>query len=133
MTMDERDQRARDASRIIWGLFVIIVGLVLLADRTDLIPFHFSGNFWPLVLIMLGVLKLAQPLDARRGRTRRSGGFLIFVGGWGLINELHIGGLDYRTSWPILVIGVGVAMVWRAWQGNPTCDNRIASGGNHAA
>jgi hypothetical protein len=40
--------------------------------------------------------------------------WLLFVGGWGLLNEYRLFGIHYGHSWPILLIGAGVLMVWRA-------------------
>ena len=131
--MHDGDHSSRDPNRIIWGAFIIAIGLILLADRTGLVGWRYAGSFWPLLLIAIGTLKFVQPLGAHRGRSQRSGGFLIFIGAWGLLNELHLGGLDYENSWPILVIGSGVSIVWRAWFGGSPCGARIPNGGNRAA
>jgi hypothetical protein len=109
-----------------------VFGLLLLAERVDFLNFHFRGQFWPFILIALGAAKLAQTPDPASGRSRGSGAWLLFVGVWALMAELHIGGLSYRTSWPIMVIGVGVAMVWRAVHGDQVC-GRLSNRGNHAA
>jgi cell wall-active antibiotic response 4TMS protein YvqF len=38
----------------------------------------------------------------------------VFVGCWALANEFALFGFDYGTSWPLVVIGAGVLVVWRA-------------------
>jgi hypothetical protein len=107
--------RPRNPGRIVGGLAVVLVGLSMLAEQAGFQGLHLSGRFWPLILIAIGAVRLAE-VSGRDGRprSRRVGVWLIFVGVWGLINEFHAFGLDYGTSWPILIIGAGVGMVWRA-------------------
>ncbi|MGH9373109.1 MAG: LiaF transmembrane domain-containing protein [Vicinamibacterales bacterium] len=115
-----------------WGGVVIVFGLLLLAERLEFLNFEFSGQFWPFILIAFGVARLAESPDTGAGRPRRSGGWLLYVGLWALATELNVAGLDYDTSWPLLVIGVGGTIVWRALHGNPAC-RRLSSRGPHAA
>jgi hypothetical protein len=130
--MEHRDAGARNYSQIIWGAGILAFGLLLFADRREWLTLDLSAGFWPVILIALGAGRLAQPPDPAAGHPRRAGGFLLFVGVWALLTELHVGGLDYRNSWPLIVIGVGVAMVWRALQGDPIC-GRTRPRGDHAA
>ena len=39
---------------------------------------------------------------------------MIYLGLWFFINEFHIMGFWYTSSWPLLVVGVGIGMIWRA-------------------
>jgi len=74
-----------------------------------------SEHFWPLILIVMGMARLAD--SGRNPDCRRSplgGLWFIYIGLWGLISEYRLFGLDYRTSWPLLVIGAGAGIVWRA-------------------
>ena len=99
---------------MVGGLIVMIVGLALLADRLDR-AVGFPGKFWPLILIVMGVARLTDTGTSPQGRRNtRSGGWLLFLGLWGLINEFHVFHLDYGSSWPLLVMGAGVGIVWRA-------------------
>jgi hypothetical protein len=100
--------------KVVAGVIVMIVGLSLLVDRLDW-DVRLSGHFWPLILIVIGIARLADRSAACGARRSvRSGLWLVYVGLWGLINEFHLFGLNYGTSWPLLVIGAGVGMVWRA-------------------
>ncbi len=47
----------------------------------------------------------------------RGGIWMIFIGIWGLLTEFQVFGLDYHTSWPLLIIGAGLKMVWRSLEG----------------
>ena len=111
-------------SRIVAGLIVMIVGLVLMADRLDT-AVRFPGHFWPLILVVMGAARLADSATSAEGRRNiRSGTWPLLIGLWGLINEFHVFHLDYGSSWPLLVIGAGVGIVWRALDSQRSPANR---------
>ena len=103
-------------TKIVFGLVVMLIGLILLGDRMSWPGFHWNVPLWPWILIAIGVSKLSdRPFDDRgRLRGRRSAAWLMFIGAWGLLNEYRLFGIHYGDSWPILVIGAGVFMVWRS-------------------
>lgn len=116
-----------------WGIVLILVGLVLMMDRLDWpVGLLLSARYWPFILIALGILRLMDPPVARGTghRSRRPGAWLIFIGCWGLVNEFRVFGLGYATSWPILVVGAGLSVVWRALEPGPTDTERSASHGH---
>lgn len=102
--------------RVFAGVLIIGIGLLSLAERLELLDRDYSGDGWPLVVIAVGVVVLIAPRVDRKGRapSRRPAGWLLAVGAWGLINEYKLMGLDYATSWPLLVVYAGADMVWRA-------------------
>ena len=115
----------RNNGRIFAGLAVILAGLAMLGDRVaGLHGMHLSARYWPLLLIALGLVRLSDSsLRHGRRRSRRGGAWLVFVGVWALLSEWHVLGLDFGTSWPLLVIGAGIVIVWRAF------DDPAAGGG----
>jgi hypothetical protein len=97
------------------GIAIMLVGAALLADRIGSYGLHLSGHYWPLLLVALGVVRcLNPPRPPARARSMRSGAWFVFLGGWALVNELRLFGFDYGTSWPLLIVGAGLFMVWRA-------------------
>ena len=125
MTTDD-NARPVNSGRVFGGLVILLLGLALLLDRTAIWEVRMSGHYWPLILIALGAMRLVDPPRCDgRPRSRRSGAWLLYVGCWGLINEFHLFGFDYRTSWPLLVVGAGIGMVWRAFDNNPGHSDRI--------
>lgn len=103
-------------ARVVFGIIVMLVGTLLLLDRLDWWGVRLNVPLWPWLLIVLGVVRLAdRSTDAKRcGRGRRSAVWLLFIGAWGLLNEYRLFGLHYGHSWPILLIGVGALIVWRS-------------------
>lgn len=111
------------------GFILLALGAALFLDRAGLTDVRAGQLVPPFVLIALGTSKILEgrvvelrdrsvPTPLRRGRPRRRGRsygglWLIGIGGWMLISQTHLFGLDYGTSWPIFVILAGLMMVIR--------------------
>ena len=130
-TKDSRDERraarqarreARSAGRgmtsqVLMGVLVIAVGLLFLLDNLDIIDVHDALAFWPLVFIFAGVAKL---LD-----TSSPQGYLVGLAGIGvgvvmILQRLGILYFSWRAAWPLILIGVGLMVVYRAMTGQRT-------------
>jgi len=93
------------------GLFLLAAGVLLLLDKFDIFYAGHVWNYWPLFIIAIGLGKL---LDAQFAWEYRKAFWTLFIGGWFLVSELHIFGLGYHDSWPILLIGIGITMLWKS-------------------
>jgi hypothetical protein len=114
MNNNDEPQRAHKG-RVFAGLLIIAAGAVLLADRIGISGIHLSGRYWPLLLMVLGIMRLVDPPIRRNGRRSRwTGAWFIYLSLWGFVSEFHVLGLDYSTSWPLLIVGAGIGMIWRA-------------------
>jgi hypothetical protein len=51
------------------GIILIVVGALLLANNFDLLPFGWLRQWWPVILIAVGVMSLVRP-DRGRRRSR---------------------------------------------------------------
>jgi hypothetical protein len=110
------DARRPQNGAILVGLVIMFAGLAMLIDRTGISSIHLSGRFWPFVLIAFGCARLvtsSADADGRRPSTW-SGVWFIYLGLWFFINEFQVMGFWYTSSWPLLVVGVGIGMIWRA-------------------
>jgi hypothetical protein len=107
-------------ARILLGLAIVVIGLAMLVENNEDWGIHIHAGWWPFLLIFLGVAKMILPGErGGRRRSRRSGFWLLSIGAWGLISEAQLFGLDYETSWPLLVIALGMNIVWRSMEGPP--------------
>jgi hypothetical protein len=111
------DSPRPDRGPILVGLVIIFIGLTMLVDRTGISAIHLSGRFWPGVLIAFGVARLLAPSRNGRPRSRWTGVWFVYLGLWFFVNEFHVLGLSYKTSWPLLIVGAGIGMIWRAIEG----------------
>jgi hypothetical protein len=117
--MMERHESAA-GTRVLFGLAIVLIGVAMLVERNATWGIQLNIRWWPLLLIFMGLARMAAPGE-RRGRTRsrRSGFWLLAIGAWGLISELELFGLDYSTSWPLVVVAFGMNMVWRSLENPP--------------
>jgi hypothetical protein len=112
---EQAQQRQVSRARVIFGLLIMVVGALMLANRFDW-GVRLNVPIWPWFLIVLGLVRLVNesPDGKECMSSRRTAAWLVFVGAWGLLTEYRLFGLHYGHSWPLLVVGAGVFMVWRA-------------------
>jgi predicted membrane protein len=103
-----RDPQHRQRSRIVFGAFIIVVGLFALLDNLHLFDSHLVQPFWPLVFVALGALKMAR---AGIGRSRVVGAALIVVGTAMTLQNLGLLHIHLRDWWPVLLIALGISVV----------------------
>ncbi len=102
-----RSRRGRSShGRLIVGIVFMLLGTLFLLDTVFYIDVGDIWQFWPLILVTIGVLKVVRP---RRRRSRGFGVFLTFLGGWLLLDQIGIADAD--DSWPVLLMVVGVLMI----------------------
>lgn len=102
---------ARNESRwstLAGGLILIVVGGLFLAEELELADFgNVIRDYWPAVLILFGITRLFV-------RESRGGALtMIAVGSWLQIANLGLFGFDW-SSWPLLLIFMGVAIILHA-------------------
>jgi len=108
-----------NSGAVLVGLILTFVGLALLADQTGFSAIHFTGKLWPFVMIAFGVSRfLAPPTREGRRPSRWTGIWFIYLGLWFFVNEFRVLGFWYTTSWPLLIVGTGIGMIWRAIEGS---------------
>lgn len=106
----------KDYQRNSWGhvgagIFLILTGIILLSGHFHYWVIGSAWHLWPVILLAIGLGKL---LDAQVSWEYRKAFWTLFLGSWFLISELNIWGLSYSTSWPLLLIGVGINMMWKS-------------------
>jgi hypothetical protein len=97
--------------RIVIGSLLIILGVVFICMNVGIIEHVPLTRFWPLVLILIGLGKLAA---ADSGKARWDGMWLVLLGLWFQSVTLHLLGLTYRNSWPLLLIVWGTYLTGAA-------------------
>jgi predicted membrane protein len=108
-----RDPMNRQRSGIVFGAFIIVVGLFALLDNLHLFDSHRVQPFWPLVFVALGALKLSQ---ARRGGQLIAGGVLVALGAGMTLQNLGLVHFEWRQLWPVVLILAGLHVVARSFR-----------------
>ncbi len=92
------------------GLVLIAVGLVLTLETTGVLRTAGLGRWWPLLLIGIGIVKVRQP---REDGQRAAGTAFLMVGGLFLLTTI----LAFAHSWPLLLMGFGMFLLWQGVEG----------------
>lgn len=109
---------------IVAGLLLFGLGAAMLLDTAGIMHVRAGRLVAPFVLIAIGsamvLTKGGIGCRVREDdvRLRRRGGsfggvWLIGVGCWLLISRTHVFGLDYSTSWPLLIVLAGLMIAIR--------------------
>jgi predicted membrane protein len=94
--------------RLVPALVLIAVGAIFLLSNLHVMRVRDVFHYWPVVLMVAGVFKLA---DAEEARDRTTGGLLLAGGSILLANNLGLIPFNVWSLWPLLIIGVGVYML----------------------
>lgn len=100
--------------QLILGLLVIGMGTLFLAENLGWWDLRITLQFWPVVFIVVGVLKL---VDSRRSEGYFVGAAFIGVGVMMMLHRLGLVYFSWRMVWPVLLIAVGATVVYRAVTG----------------
>ena len=108
---DRRPSR-RDGSRIFFGLLLLGFGAILFLDRLGLADADYLLDFWPLIPITLGLVKLTTGRD---GSERIFGGILMFVFGGVMLDKLNLLDFDFdgRLIVPLVLMLIGFRILTR--------------------
>ena len=102
-------KRTLDFATLSTGIILTAFGVLFLLDRLDVADFgDIMRNYWPCILIVIGIPQLF-----RRDKVW-SGLWLITLGVWMQIASLRLFGMTWRTSWPLLLIVAGAGMIMRS-------------------
>lgn len=99
---------------LLGGVIVILIGVVLLLNQLGMFPRHIVIEFWPAVLIVVGLIKL---LAGNEGRDRVVGGALLAAGVILQTNALGYTRFTWNEVWPLLIIFAGVMLLVHAAAG----------------
>lgn len=100
---------------LIVGAFIIALGVLFTLDNLGLAHADRYLRFWPVVLIGVGLQKLAHSRDGMGGAF---GGFVITLAGvWLLLEESALIRVSFWDLWPMLLVFFGGYLVWQGATG----------------
>ena len=108
---------------VIWGAVVCGVGVILLLDHMGIISAERLWRFWPMFIVVAGVISLVQ------SGNRIWGGFLIVVGLLFQLSSLDIIRFRWSDLWPLAIIAAGAMMIWGSFESR-RARARVASSGD---
>jgi predicted membrane protein len=103
-------------AQLVIGLVVLALGTVMLLDNLGHPVGRLALQYWPAVLVFVGIAKILQ---ARNTPAAIGGGLFIFAGAWLLATRLGFIEQSFwrvlRTYWPLILVAVGLSTMWRAF------------------
>ena len=97
---------------VISGAIIVLIGAAFLLDNMGIISIGHLFHFWPLLLIVGGLVSIATP----QGRVK--GVVLIIVGTVFQLDALGIEHFRWGQLWPLALIGAGLAVMWTTLEGH---------------
>lgn len=93
--------------KLIIGAFFTLLGVILTLDNLNVIDGDDYLVWWPAVLVVIGLVRLGSG-------ARVLPVLLILAGVWLTAYNLEVVDVTLLDLWPVILIGVGMAMVARA-------------------
>jgi predicted membrane protein len=115
----------RQRSRLVFGAFIVVVGLFALLDNLHVFDSHLVQPYWPLIFVALGAMKLSH---ARRPGHFTLGVALIAVGAGMTLQNLGILHLAWRQLWPLALILAGLNVITNGFGNRGNAARRRSSG-----
>ena len=114
-SLETGGRRRGPTAQAVFGLMVIVVGVLFTLDNLDIIDARDYLQYWPAGLVVVGLLKLWQA--ARDGRGWFGGLFFVVLGTWMLIERIVYFTINARELMPLMLVFLGGYMVWRGFGG----------------
>lgn len=108
------ERRAWFTPQLLLGLLIIAVGSLATLDNLGLVDARPYLRYWPVALIVVGVLKVWQ---SRGGGGALGGVLFVVAGAWLLLETFRIVSINIFSLWPLLLVLLGASLVWRGLRG----------------
>lgn len=92
------------------GGVIVFIGVVMLLDHMGVINASGLWRFWPMIMILAGILKSLNECS------RMWGILLIIAGVFLQLGEFHVVRVTWDVIWPMAIIAVGVMLIWSTVQ-----------------
>jgi predicted membrane protein len=106
-----RERMHSPGKHLATGLVFVAIGVIFLLGNMGYLNVREVFVYWPVILIAFGVVRI---VESRDDYGHSAGMFWITIGLLFLLGSLGVLRIALRDLWPVLLIGVGVLMLWRA-------------------
>ena len=101
--------RGRGRGGVVTGGILMLIGLVFLLDHLGIISIGNAWRFWPMLLVLTGVMNFMS-------QRRAWGALLMFAGVVLQLNQLGITHFGWAALWPMMLIAFGLFVMWGSFQ-----------------
>ncbi len=109
------DLRGRGRGGIVMGAILALIGLAFLLNNMGYISVGYLWRFWPMLLVLVGVVNFVS--------RHRAWGTVVMLAGVVLqLNELGITHFGWAAFWPMMLIALGILTMWGSfgWSKKPS-------------
>ncbi len=99
------------SGRLLFGAVLLTLGTLWTLDNLGVLNADEILRWWPVFLMAFGVMRL---LGVMGPRSVVSGAIFTVIGGWMLLRELDVVHVSIFRLWPMFLIFLGAALVWRS-------------------
>jgi len=89
-----------------WGGVIVFVGVALLLDHLGIVSVGGLWRFWPMILVLAGIVNLLDECRRMWGVVLLAAGILLQLGEFNLVK------VTWALLWPGAVISVGLMLMW---------------------
>jgi len=107
-----------------WGAVLVLIGTVLLLDHMGILDARQLWKFWPLLLIVAGLMNFFQT-----GR-RAWGAALLTLGVLFQLDTLGVAHFRWVDLWPLALIFAGIFIIWGSMEARRALGALGADGGD---
>lgn len=107
-TMISSDNRSRLTGRLVFGLVIVVLGILFTLDNLGLVDSGEALRYWPVVLVLFGLTRLLG-IGARRHLAM--GVIFTLLGSWLLVHEFGLTSWEPWDFWPVFLVVLGFSMV----------------------
>jgi predicted membrane protein len=115
-TAGSKPGRRGPTAQVVFGLMIVIVGILFTLDNVGMIDARDYLQYWPAGLVAVGLVKLWHA--TRDGHGWFGGLVLIIIGTWMLIERIVYFTINARELLPLILVFLGGYMVWRGFGGH---------------
>lgn len=103
-------KKSNPQQRVLLGAFILIIGVFSLVDNLNIFDTRNLLQFWPMIFIVIGGLKIAQ---ANNSSGYLIGGSLVFAGILMTLNHLGLIDFSLHDFWPVFLIIGGLIVIFK--------------------
>lgn len=98
--------------QFVMGVMIIAVGIVFMLDNLDVIYAGTILYYWPVILVVFGITKIAQ---SRNSSGQIVGWIFAVLGSLMVLDRLDIIDFHLWDWWPVILIIIGVNFLRSSW------------------